>query len=95
MVRRPECRLDVEREAERTDDSARRPWYSKFRLALNACQNVDDIEMLLCRQVSRWRGKAGRQVHGEPRGHVSGGEEETRRDDDVEDLGDFLNRVDV
>ncbi|KAN0084258.1 tRNA-dihydrouridine synthase [Tylopilus felleus] len=74
---------------------ARRPWYSKFRLALNACQNVDDIEMLLCRQVSRWRGKAGRQVHGEPRGHVSGGEEETRRDDDVEDLGDFLNRVDV
>lgn len=71
------------------DDSARRPWYSKFRLALNACQSVDDLEMLLCRQVSRWRGKAGRLVHEAP-----GGEEETREDSDPEGLGDIMNRLD-
>ncbi|KAI9567443.1 FMN-linked oxidoreductase [Boletus coccyginus] len=72
---------------------ARRPWYSKFRLALNACQSVDDIEVLLRRQVSRWRGKVGRLVHGAPRGH--GGEEETRGDADPEDLGDILDCLDV
>jgi len=37
---------------------ARRPWYSKFRLALNECQSVDDVEVLLCRKVRCWRGKA-------------------------------------
>jgi len=76
-----------------TTHSARRPWYSKFRLALNACQSVDDIEVLLRRQVSRWRGKVGRLVHGAPRGY--GGEEETRGDAGPEDLGDILDCLDV
>ncbi|KAF8549135.1 FMN-linked oxidoreductase [Imleria badia] len=64
-----------------------RPWYSKFRLALNECQSVDDIEVLLCRRVSRWRGKASQLVHGAPRGHT-GGEEEARGESDPEDLWD-------
>lgn len=76
-----------------SDDSARRPWYSKFRLALNECQSVDDIEVLLCRRVRRWRGKASQPVHGVPVGY-SGGEEEAREESDPEDLGDALNCLD-
>jgi hypothetical protein len=55
---------------------------------------VDDLEVLLCRQVTRWRGKASRLVHGALRGH--GGEEETREDSDSdpEGLGDIFNRID-
>lgn len=73
-------------------NSARRPWYLKFRLALNACQSVEDIEGLLCRQVNHWRGKAGRLVLGAPpvgSGHE--GEGKTRDNADLEDLGDILN----
>ncbi|KAF8137446.1 FMN-linked oxidoreductase [Boletus edulis] len=69
---------------------ARRPWYSKFRLALDACQDVGDIKGLLYRQVRRWRGKAGRLVDvGAPEGH--GSERETSGDVDLEDLGDILD----
>lgn len=39
-------------------DSARRPWYSHFRVALNQCQTLDEIETLLRGKVVRWRGKA-------------------------------------
>ncbi|KIJ11169.1 hypothetical protein PAXINDRAFT_171866 [Paxillus involutus ATCC 200175] len=43
----------------------RRPWYSKFRLALSNCESLDDIEALLLGKVTRWRGKAGKLVDGE------------------------------
>jgi len=33
----------------------RRPWFNKFRAALNRCQTLDDIERLLSK-VQRWRG---------------------------------------
>ncbi|KAL6302680.1 FMN-linked oxidoreductase [Sparassis latifolia] len=36
----------------------RRPWFNKFRTALNRCQSVDDIERLLRVKVQRWRGVA-------------------------------------
>lgn len=67
--------------------SARRPWYSRFRLALNDCRSIDDIEILLCRQVSRWRGKAGRLILGAP-GRGYEWDEKTREDANLEeDLG--------
>lgn len=33
----------------------RRPWFNKFRAALNGCKTVDDIDAVL-RKVQRWRG---------------------------------------
>ncbi|KAF9233416.1 FMN-linked oxidoreductase [Melanogaster broomeanus] len=61
----------------------RRPWYSKFRLALNNCESVDDIETLLRGKVSRWRGRAGNLVDGVPE---PGGHEESKGCD-PDDLG--------
>lgn len=51
---------------------------------------MDDIERVLCRQVSRWRGRAGRGVHGALGGHGARGE-----DDIPEDQGDTLDPVDT
>jgi hypothetical protein len=42
--------------------SHRRPWYRKFRSALNACQTLDDVDRLLRVKVERWRGRAPRLV---------------------------------
>lgn len=70
------------------NDSARRPWYSKFRLALNECQSIDDIKVLLCRKVSRWRGKASSLVPGEPKEHES--KENTKENTDMNDLPDIF-----
>lgn len=44
---------------------SRRPWYPKFRMAINDCHNVGEIEVLLCRKVNRWRGKAAKAFSGE------------------------------
>ncbi|KAF9225882.1 FMN-linked oxidoreductase [Gyrodon lividus] len=68
---------------------ARRPWYSKFRLALNNCKNLDDIEILLRGKVSRWRGKAGNLVYGDPE---SSGHEESM-DSGLGELGDTLDCI--
>jgi len=38
---------------------ARRPWYPKFRAALNHCETLEEIETLLRRKVAKWRGGAG------------------------------------
>lgn len=67
-------------------DSARRPWYSKFRLGLNECQSIDDIEVLLCRKVSRWRGKASSFALGVSRSYES--EENINEKSDMDDLHD-------
>jgi len=48
-----------------TRHSSRRPWYPKFRKAINDCHNVGEIEVLLCRKVNRWRGKAAKAFSGE------------------------------
>ncbi|KAI6040926.1 FMN-linked oxidoreductase, partial [Pisolithus marmoratus] len=39
---------------------SRRPWYPKFRSAISECQSIRDIEDLLHRGVTRWRGKAAK-----------------------------------
>ncbi|KAF9078770.1 FMN-linked oxidoreductase [Rhodocollybia butyracea] len=36
---------------------SRRPWFKKFRSALNACSDLEDIELLLRVKVQRWRGQ--------------------------------------
>lgn len=48
-----------------TRHSSRRPWYPKFRIAINDCHSVDEIEILLCGRVNRWRGKAAKAFSGE------------------------------
>jgi len=75
----------------------RRPWYPKFRLALNDCQSVDDIKTLLCRQVRRWRGKAGLGVSalGALSGHGGKIEEATGVDADLEDFGSGLECLEL
>jgi len=40
-------------------DCNRRPWFRKFRSGLNACQTLDEFDVLLRTRVTRWRGKAG------------------------------------
>ncbi|KAF7344411.1 FMN-linked oxidoreductase [Mycena sanguinolenta] len=40
----------------------RRPWYHKFRSALNACTTLDDLERLLRVKVERWRGRVPRPM---------------------------------
>ncbi|KAJ6595572.1 FMN-linked oxidoreductase [Mycena vulgaris] len=35
----------------------RRPWYRKFRPALNACKTLDEVDRLLRVKVERWRGR--------------------------------------
>ncbi|KIJ61601.1 hypothetical protein HYDPIDRAFT_176966 [Hydnomerulius pinastri MD-312] len=63
----------------------RRPWYSKFRLALNECDSVDEIEALL-------RGKAGKApgVAEEPE---SRDPEDEHKDSNLDDLGDTFDHV--
>jgi len=39
---------------------SRKPWYTKFRVAINQTESIEDIESLLLTKVNRWRGKAGR-----------------------------------
>ncbi|CCM00232.1 uncharacterized protein FIBRA_02260 [Fibroporia radiculosa] len=34
----------------------RRPWFNKFRAALNQSRTIDDLEHLLKRRVQKWRG---------------------------------------
>ena len=43
--------------------SARRPWYPKFRAALNHCETLEEIATLLQRKVIRWRGGAGARAY--------------------------------
>ncbi|KAJ6495409.1 FMN-linked oxidoreductase [Mycena sanguinolenta] len=40
----------------------RRPWYRKFRSALNTCTTLDDLERLLRVKVERWRGRVPRPM---------------------------------
>ncbi|EIW78459.1 FMN-linked oxidoreductase [Coniophora puteana RWD-64-598 SS2] len=39
---------------------SRKPWYAKFRVAINQTESIEDIESLLLTKVNRWRGKARR-----------------------------------
>ncbi|KAL4079592.1 FMN-linked oxidoreductase [Scleroderma citrinum] len=41
---------------------SRRPWYPKFRAAINDCHNIHEIDALLRRKVNRWRGKAAKPL---------------------------------
>ncbi|OCH85831.1 FMN-linked oxidoreductase [Obba rivulosa] len=56
----------------------RRPWFNKFRVALNNCRTVDDIDHLLRLKVQRWRGL-------EPLAPDAQGSDESTETSDYED----------
>jgi len=43
---------------------SRRPWFSKFRVALSSTASVEEMGHLLQVKVERWRGKRQRSVQG-------------------------------
>ncbi|KAG6812188.1 hypothetical protein H0H92_003993 [Tricholoma furcatifolium] len=68
---------------------ARRPWFQKFRSALNSTNSLEDLDVLLRFKVERWR---GRPIHGwdvdddDDDDHKTGSASEAREEDHDEPI---------
>jgi hypothetical protein len=69
--------------------SVRRPWYTKFRNALSACQTLEAIEHLLRFKVQRWRGQKSiaEDVHGMELEDEEAASDKDGQTDDADEVG--------
>jgi len=70
----------------------RRPWFQKFRAALNRTSSIQDVEMLLRTHVERWRGRPPRGVDIDTMNEDTGSDSKANEDplDDALDLAHML-----
>ncbi|KAF9009967.1 t-diRNAhydrouridine synthase [Cyathus striatus] len=68
----------------------RRPWFSKFRTALNATQSLEEVEKLLRVKVQRWRGRPPLFAH-----HHGTAEGEDNDDSDYSNSDESDKHVDI